>query len=130
MAQDRSRGGDTELLCVQQASEEATKRTSLDTWCTRSAVAEGSYGYFALSGQRIFGGGPFFLSQSGVEKKTAGDVTQALKSIFATHGVPMKVAADNMLLCSSQMGTFADGWGFIITTSSPNYPHLNGTAER
>ncbi|XP_067939672.1 uncharacterized protein [Watersipora subatra] len=54
----------------------------------------------------------------------------ALKSVFATRGVPMEVIVDNMPFNSSQIWCFADSWGFKITTSSPNYPRSNGMAER
>ena len=65
-----------------------------------------------------------------LSKKTAFDVTLALKSIFASHGVPLEVVADNMPFNSCEMRSFADQWGFNITTASPNYPHSNGMAER
>ena len=65
-----------------------------------------------------------------LSRKTAFDVILALKSIFATHGVPLEVVADNMPFNSSEMRGFASEWGFNLTTASPNYPRSNGMAER
>jgi len=63
-------------------------------------------------------------------QKRAQDVIMALKSIFSLHGVPQEIFADNMPFSSSTMHSFAEEWGFQITTSSPNYPRSNGLAER
>ena len=65
-----------------------------------------------------------------VKHKRAEDVIIALKSIFAVHGVPREIIADNMPFNSFTMTKFAADWGFKITTSSPNYPKSNGLAER
>lgn len=62
--------------------------------------------------------------------KTANDVIMALKSIFAVHGIPVEVIADNMPFGSASMLQFAKEWGFNVTTSSPHYPRSNGMAER
>ena len=62
--------------------------------------------------------------------KTANHVVMALKSIFAVHGVPMSVFADNMPFSSQQMLIFAKDWGFTIKTSSPHHHKSNGLAER
>lgn len=62
--------------------------------------------------------------------KTAKDVIMALKSIFAVHGIPVKVIADNMPFASETMQQFAKEWSFDIVTSSPHYPQSNGMAER
>jgi len=60
-----------------------------------------------------------------LKHKTAEDVVSALESIFAVHGVPVTVMADNMPFNSHRMRVFADEWG-----SSPKYPRSNGMAER
>ena len=65
-----------------------------------------------------------------INNKKSEDVIAALKSIFAVHGVPVEVIADNMPFSSYTMKHFADEWGFNITTSSPHYPKSNGMAER
>ena len=65
-----------------------------------------------------------------IKGKTAKYVTLALKSIFAVHGVPIDVVADNMPFGSMALRQFASEWGFNITTSSPRYPKSNGMAER
>lgn len=65
-----------------------------------------------------------------ISHKKSEDVIAALKSIFAVHGVPVEVIADNMPFSSYAMKNFADEWGFNITTSSPHYAKSNGMAER
>ena len=65
-----------------------------------------------------------------LRRKTAEDVVLALKSIFAVHGVPVSILADNMPFSSRVMQTFASSWCFTIVTSSPHYPKSNGMAER
>lgn len=65
-----------------------------------------------------------------MQKKTASDVIMGLKSMFAVHGVPKAIMADNMPFNSIQMEQFASEWGFEIVTSSPHYPRSNGLAER
>jgi hypothetical protein len=65
-----------------------------------------------------------------LRNKTASDVILALKSIFAVHGVPLTILADNMPFGSRAMKDFSNEWGFTINTSSPHYPKSNGMAER
>jgi hypothetical protein len=65
-----------------------------------------------------------------MHQKRGTDVILALKSIFAVHGVPAVVIADNMPFSSAAMCDFAHEWGFTITTSSPHYHQSNGMAER
>lgn len=65
-----------------------------------------------------------------MKQKKSEDVVAALKSIFAVHGVPLEIIADNMPFGSIELAKFAKEWGFNITTSSPNYPRSNGMAER
>jgi hypothetical protein len=62
--------------------------------------------------------------------KTAKDVIMALKSVFAVHGVPVEVIADNMPFNSALLKQFAAEWSFTITTASPHFPSSNGMAER
>ena len=52
------------------------------------------------------------------------------KSIFARHGVPDKLVADNMPFASRELQHFALSWGFQLITSSPGYPQSNGMSER
>ena len=65
-----------------------------------------------------------------LKQKRSEDVIAALKSIFAVHGVPASIMADNMPFNSCLMNQFAGEWGFQIQTSSPHYPRSNGMAER
>ena len=62
--------------------------------------------------------------------KTEKLVITALKSIFARHGIPERLIFDNVPFASRQVHLFSKGWGFKITTSSPEYPQSKGLAER
>ena len=62
---------------------------------------------------------------------TSKCVIRVLKSIFARHGIPSKVASDNGPQYSSQVFTnFATAYNFAHVTSSPHFPQSNGQAER
>ena len=64
------------------------------------------------------------------QQKNASVVISHVKSVFARHGIPEEVIADNMPFNSVKFRSFAEEWGFKITTSSPRYPQSNGQAER
>ena len=58
-------------------------------------------------------------------------VINALKSIFARHGIPNELRSDNgPQYHSDEFAQFAKDWGFYHTTSSPRFPQSNGEAER
>lgn len=65
-----------------------------------------------------------------LKSKQSSDVIDAFKQIFATHGVPDKVVADNMPFNSYECKGFAKEFDFKFETSSPRYPRSNGLAER
>ena len=50
--------------------------------------------------------------------------------IFAEHGVPREIIADNMPFNSNECRAFANEWDILITTSSPHYPQSNDLAEK
>ena len=62
--------------------------------------------------------------------KTAQATIAKLKMIFARHGIPQMVIADNMPFNSKEFKAFAKSWDFQIVTSSPTYPQSNGLVER
>jgi transposase InsO family protein len=62
--------------------------------------------------------------------KTAGTVIKQFKSVFARHGIPEVLVADNMPFNSQEMRQFAHEYGFVIKTSSPGFPQSNGQSER
>ena len=62
--------------------------------------------------------------------KTASSVITNMKSVFARHGVPDQIMADNMPFASKDITTFSKDWNFNIISSSPNYAQSNGQAER
>ena len=58
-------------------------------------------------------------------------IIQALKTIFARHGIPDEVRSDNgPQYHSDEFAQFAKDWGFQHSTSSPRYPQANGEVER
>ena len=62
--------------------------------------------------------------------KTSSPAINAMKYMFATHGILEEIISDNMPFASREMQTFANEWGFTITTTSPGYSKSNGFAER
>nr|XP_050038007.1 uncharacterized protein K02A2.6-like [Dermacentor andersoni] len=62
---------------------------------------------------------------------TAQAVIDALKSIFARHGIRQEVRSDNgPPLSSQEFAAFAASYGFNHRTSSPHYAQSNGEVER
>ncbi|CAC5378857.1 unnamed protein product [Mytilus coruscus] len=58
-------------------------------------------------------------------------IVEALKSIFATHGIPTTLRSDNgPQLSSSEFKKFSKELGIDHQTSSPNFQSANGEAER
>ena len=64
-----------------------------------------------------------------LENKTASCVISHLKSMFAQHGIPDELIAENMPFDSAEMRQFASQWDFMISTSSPEHPASNGQSE-
>lgn len=62
--------------------------------------------------------------------KTAKTIIENLKIIFATHGIPNELVADNMPYNSFELRQFANELNLKIITSSPHYPKSNGLAEK
>ena len=62
---------------------------------------------------------------------TAPCVVNALKSVFARHGIPVRLRTDNgpQFDCD-EMSSFASSYNFEHSTSSPRYPQSNGEVER
>lgn len=71
-----------------------------------------------------------FLEVEKIRSKTTQAITGVLKKLFARHGIPEKLFADNMPYNSREMHFFAETYDFRIVTSSPNYPQSNGLAEK
>ena len=63
--------------------------------------------------------------------ETSQFVIQALKELFAIHGIPDLIISDNGPQYSADsFHEFATKYGFLHTTSSPRYPQANGEVER
>ena len=62
---------------------------------------------------------------------TALAVIQALKSVFASHGIPDILRSDNgPQYIARETKEFAKAYGCVMITSSPRYPQNNGLVER
>lgn len=60
----------------------------------------------------------------------SAEVIKHMKSVFARHGVPLKIFSDGALYFDSELfRNFASEWGFTHVMSSPHYPKSNGLAE-
>lgn len=66
-----------------------------------------------------------------LKNQTTQTVINALKSIFARHGIPDCVYSDNGTnLVSKEIRELKNTWEFETQTSSPRYPQSNGFIER
>jgi hypothetical protein len=65
-----------------------------------------------------------------LKSKQSCDIIETFKKVFATHGIPDIVIADNMPYSSYECQRFAKEYDFEFQTSSPGYPKSNGLAER
>ena len=66
-----------------------------------------------------------------LRNETSQVVIQALKELFAIHGIPDLIISDNGPQYSADsFREFATKYGFVHTTSSPRYPQANGEVER
>ncbi|XP_049276043.1 uncharacterized protein K02A2.6-like [Rhipicephalus sanguineus] len=62
---------------------------------------------------------------------TALAVINAVKSVFARHGIPRLVRSDNgPQFAAKEFSAFAKSYGFCHVTSSPHFPQSNGEVER
>ena len=61
-----------------------------------------------------------------LSSKNSEAVILAMKDMFARHGIPERLIADNMPFNSVKFKDFASSW----VTSSPHYPKSNGLVER
>ena len=64
-----------------------------------------------------------------VTSKSADSTVQIMKTIFARHGIPTSIIADNIPFNSKAFKQFASEWHFSVVTSSPLFPQSNGFAE-
>ena len=63
--------------------------------------------------------------------RSAAQIIKLLANIFSEFGTPDKVVSDNGPQYSSrEFHAFAESWGFVHTTSSPNRPQGNGFIDR
>ena len=65
-----------------------------------------------------------------INHKNSEAVILAMKEMFARHGIPEKIIADNMPFNSLRFRDFAREWEMEIVTSNPHYPRSNGLVER
>lgn len=65
-----------------------------------------------------------------INSKSALEIINILRKVFATYGIPVTVIADNNPFGSLEFRKFAKDWDFNIINSSPRYPKSNGMAEK
>ena len=65
-----------------------------------------------------------------LQGKSASAVSSHFRTVFARHGLPEILVADNMPFDSSEMIKFAAEYGFTFNTSSPEHAAPNGQSER
>ena len=66
-----------------------------------------------------------------LRNESSSAVIQALKELFAIHGIPDLIMSDNgPQYSAASFREFAIKYGFVHTTSSPRYPQANGEVER
>lgn len=71
-----------------------------------------------------------FIEIIPTNRKTASETIVKLQNIFATHGIPRKIVADNVPFGSFEFRQFCSELDIDLETSSPRYPQSNGFAEK
>ncbi|XP_048586615.1 uncharacterized protein K02A2.6-like [Nematostella vectensis] len=71
-----------------------------------------------------------FIEVCLLRDKTAATAKSHMKSIFARHGIPEELVADNVPYNSKEFKDFAKDWNFKLTTCSPRFPQSNGRSEK
>ena len=70
-----------------------------------------------------------FIEFSEIKDKTAKTVILFFKQIFARHGLPLEIIADNKPFNSKRVGQFCSQDNCRLTTSSPRYAQSNVMSE-
>lgn len=65
-----------------------------------------------------------------INHMTANEINKQWLKIFAAHGYPNIIIADNVPFGSYECAQFAKKYDIKIVTSSPRYPKSNGLAEK
>ena len=89
--------------------------------------------YFTIAGQDYLLVVDYFSKYPEVVPvncKSADTTVTVMKAIFARHGIPNPLVADNLPFSSKQFQQFSKEWNFNLVTSSPRFPQSNGMAER
>lgn len=71
-----------------------------------------------------------WIETSIIKDKTANEIMEKLKCIFAQYGIPNEVICDNNPCNSYVFKKFAEDWDFELKFSSPRFPQSNGMAEK
>ena len=65
------------------------------------------------------------------KNRSSVQIIKLMRNIFSEFGIPEKVVSDNgPQYSSSEFRSFAESWGFVHSTTSPNRPQGNGFVER
>ena len=65
-----------------------------------------------------------------LQGKSASAVISNFRTVFARHGMPEILVADNMPFDSSEIRQYAVEYGFAINPSSTEHAAFNGQSER
>ena len=66
-----------------------------------------------------------------LKQTTSKAVIQKMKEVFSIHGIPDIMISDNgPQFASQEFADFSSQYGFLLSTSSPYFPHGNAEAER
>ena len=100
---------------------QAPKRKSEGTLTTSGSASNLEQTYFKLNSNSYLIVVDYYSTYPELcllKDKTAGSVITSMKSMFARHGIPDEVVADNMPFSSKSFRQFARDWGFAVCTSS------------
>ena len=70
-----------------------------------------------------------FIEFSEIRDKAAETVILFFKQIFARHGIPVEIIADNVPYNSKKVELFCSQYNSKLTNSSPRYAQSNGMSE-
>ena len=86
---------------------------------------------FVLNRETYFIIGDYYSRSPEVVQLTSHSVINALKAVFAHHGIPETFISHNRLqYISREFTEFAASYWFVHTTNSPHYPQSNDLTKR
>lgn len=71
-----------------------------------------------------------WIEMISINSKSSEEIIRRLKQVFASHGFPDLIVADNVPFSSCHIKQYLNEVNCNLITSSPNYPRSNGQAEK